>query len=79
MTNLTKCLIQLIEKRCVVFQIFLENRKLFFHDHIQSVRFEERLGDLRQTDHLIYKWKLANILTNMTLNGKTISPGLFLG
>jgi len=78
MTNLTECLIQLIEKGCVVFQILLKNRKLFFHDHIQPVRFEERLGYLWQTDHLIYKRELADILTNMALNGKTISSGLLL-
>ena len=65
-------------KPCVVFQILLENRKLFFHDHIQPMRFEERLGYLWQTDHLIYKRELADILTNMALNGKTISSGLLL-
>ena len=78
MTNLTECLIQLIEKGRVVFQVLLENRKLFFHDHIKPARFEERLGYLWQADHLIYKRKLADILTNMALNGKTISSGLLL-
>ena len=51
MANLTECLIQLIEKGCVVFQILFENRKLFFYDHIQPARFEERLGYLWQADH----------------------------
>lgn len=79
MTNLTECLIQLIEKGCVVFQILLENRKLFFHDHIQPMRFEERLGYLWQTDHLIYKRELADILTNMALNGKRYPRACFCG
>ena len=78
MAYLSESLIQLVEKRGVVYQVLFENGKLFFHDHIQTAGSEESFRNLRQANHLVHKREFTDVLANVALDRKTVASCLFL-